>query len=766
MWFSLELAAQLMVITPQEMLGVLFFWVFPIPFIGALLTPLVGRINPKLRDYFAVFISFLAALAATALIPIVLGVSFPFPLPPWQLPWIPTLGITVGVLIDPLSVFMANIVAWLTFLIMVYSLGYMKGEASLTRYWIFMNLFLGSMLLIVMSDNLLQLFFGWEGVGLCSYQLIGFYYTDQRDKWVGVPGETALGVDMAYPPSHAGMKAFIVTRIGDVFLLAGILVIGLTAGTFSFIELAEHTPWAAQLASVGLLVPVCLSIFIGAVGKSAQFPLHEWLPDAMAGPTSVSALIHAATMVKAGVYLVARMAPLFYTLLYTYGGVQIFFYTVAGIGVFTAFLAGTQALVSSEIKKVLAYSTVSQIGYMMLGLGAAGLAPDFAGGYVASLFHLMSHAIFKASLFMAAGAVIHTVESRFLDDMGGLKHVMRITYIAMILGVLSLSGVFPFSGFWSKDAVLLATYSTGNIVFFALGIVTAGLTILYSFRMIGMVFHSPKSAHLKHLEDEGHQLHTPGKLFWVPYGILAVVSLVLGFAGPLLESGLHIFFEPLLHGISSNGGAIDQSLALVTTWTASAAALSIGGLLGYLLYIHPSFDIHKAVKQNSILRAFNKFLVNRWYINPLFYKIFVYGTIQASTSAYRRIEIGGIDQLNVKVAPAIIRGSKTVYHTVEQRGFDSANTGFAKLGIKASRVADWFDVKAIDAIANKIKGVGDWLSRKVRRLQTGITHQYVFALVAGLVVVILLFEPLLLFTPMVLVVIIVIVVITAILALR
>ncbi len=766
MWFSPELSAQLLVINPLAILGILVFWIFPIPFIGALLTPILARIHPKLRDYFAVLTSFIAALAATALIPIVLGVSFPFPLPQWQIPWIPSLGITLGVLIDPLSVFMANIVTWLTFLIMVYSLGYMKGETSLTRYWVFMNLFLGSMLLIVMSDNLLQLFFGWEGVGLCSYQLIGFYFSDRRDKWVGVPGETALGVEMAYAPSHAGMKAFIVTRIGDVFLLAGILSIGLTAGTFSFIELAEHTPWAAQLASMGLLVPVFLSIFIGAIGKSAQFPLHEWLPDAMAGPTSVSALIHAATMVKAGVYLIARMAPLFYILLSTYGGVEIFFYTVAGIGVFTAFLAGSQALVSSEIKKVLAYSTVSQIGYMMLGLGAAGLAPEFAGGYVASLFHLMSHAVFKASLFMAAGAVIHTVESRFLDDMGGLKNVMRITYVSMILGVLSLSGVPPFSGFWSKDAVLLATWSTGNTILFSLGVITAGLTILYSFRMIGMIFHSPKSAHLKHLEDEGHHLHTPNKLFWVPYGILALVSLILGFAGPLLESNLHTFFEPLFHGITSHGGEINQSLALASTWTASAVALSIGGLLGYLLYIRPSFDIHRAVKQNRVLRAFNKFLVNRWYMNPLFYKIFVYGTIRASKGAYRRIEVGGIDQLNVKVAPAIIRGSMTLNRTVEQRGFDSTNTGFAKLGVKTSRLADWIDVNAIDAIANKIKGTGGWLSQKIRRLQTGITHQYVFALVAGLVVVILLFEPLLLLNPIVLLVIIVVLVITAILSLR
>jgi NADH-quinone oxidoreductase subunit L len=766
MWLGVDTLGPSMSFDIWGVLGVIFFWVFPIPLLGALLTLLLAKVHPKARDYCAVVTSLATALAATSLVPVLLGDGLHLTLPPWQLPWIPSLGVELGVLVDPLSVFMANVVAWLAFFIMVYSLGYMKGERSLTRYWVFMNLFLGSMLLVVLSDNLLQLFFGWEGVGLCSYQLIGFYYNDARDKWVGVPGEKALNVDMAYPPSHAGMKAFLVTRIADVFLLAAILLIWLTAGTFTYIELTEHPLWAATLAGAGLLLPVCLSLFIGAIGKSAQFPFHEWLPDAMAGPTSVSALIHAATMVKAGVYLVARMTPLFYTVLLIYGGKVVFFNTVALVGVFTAFLAGTQALVSKEIKKVLAYSTISQIGYMMLGLGAAGLAPDFAGGYVASLFHLLNHAVFKASLFMAAGAIIHTVESRFLDDMGGLKNVMRITYASMILGVLSLSGVPPFAGFWSKDAILLATISTGDWFLFTLGVAASCLTILYSLRMVGMVFHADKSHHVRHLEREGVHLHEASRLFWVPYGILAMAGLGLGLAGPFLEQGLHTFLAPLFHGIAGFPGGVDQPLALLITWSGSAIALALGGLVGFRFYIRPSFDIHMVVKNNRVLRAINRFLVNRWYMNPVFYRIFAFGAIRFSRTAYERIEIGLIDKINVRVAPAIIRASSALYSSVEQHGFDSLNTGFANLAVRLSKTADWIDLHVIDGVVNRVKSAGQRVSRSVQRVQTGVIHQYVLGLVVGLVIVVVLFVPTILMMPIVLLALAAAVIIVAIAAMR
>src|SRR5437870_8766423 len=326
--------------------------------------------------------------------------------------------------------FLANIVAWISFLIMVYSLQYMKGEFGLTRYWFFMNLFIGNMLLLVLADNLLLMFFGWEGVGLCSYALIGHFYHDEPEHWVGVPGDTALGVPQAFPPSHAGMKAFVMTRIGDIALLIAIFLIFATAGTFNYLELetklAQTGNWASILSGLGLLLPTALLFFGGPIGKSAQFPLQEWLPDAMAGPSSVSALIHAATMVKAGGFLVGRMEPIFYNALLQFSLVSPFFGTIAWIGAFTAFLAATQATVAREVKKVLAYSTISQIGYMMMALGIAGLSANFIAGYTACLFHVMSYAVFKASMFLAAGWVLHAAESRFMDEMGGLSQVLRL----------------------------------------------------------------------------------------------------------------------------------------------------------------------------------------------------------------------------------------------------------------------------------------------------------------------------------------------------
>src|SRR5713101_3447410 len=408
-------------------------WITPL--VGALLTPLFAKIHSRVRDIAAVGFSLAAAVLATITALTVAQRDY-------TVSWIPSLSITAGVLVDPLSLFMANIVAWISFLIMIYSVGYMKGEFGMTRYWFFMNLFIGNMLLLVLADNLLMMFFGWEGVGLCSYALIGHYYKDQKEYWVGTPDDQALGIPQAYPPSHAGMKAFVVTRIGDIALLIAIFLIYAYAGTFNYNDLAAKLSgdgnWAASLARLGLLVPTAILFFGGPIGKSAQFPLQEWLPDAMAGPTSVSALIHAATMVKAGVFLTGRMGPLFYVALFQSNQVYPFFATIAWIGAFTAFLAATQATVAREIKKVLAYSTVSQIGYMMLALGVAGLSADFVAGYSAGLLQLMSHAIFKASLFLAAGWVIHVTETRFMDQMGGLAKAMRLTSVSMLLAGLSL----------------------------------------------------------------------------------------------------------------------------------------------------------------------------------------------------------------------------------------------------------------------------------------------------------------------------------------
>src|SRR5919206_446612 len=422
--------------------------VWILPFAGAAIIAGVARISHRIRDYVAVGFALASAIFATTLIPLGLLGSEAHS----QISWISTLGIKAGVLADPLAIVMTNLVAWISFLIFVYSTGYMHGDKDLTRYWFFMLFFIGSMQLIVLSDNLLMVFFGWEGVGLASYALIGFWYYDKKKDFVGRIGDRAAGVAMWASPTHAGMKAFLMTRAGDTMMLAGMFMIFVYSGTFGFKELLQNQAWAAQMAHQNLLVPAAVLLFGGAVGKSAQFPLNEWLLEAMTGPTPVSALIHAATMVKAGVFLVARIGPLFFAIAAIGAlNVQQFFEVVAWVGAITAFLLASQALVNPEIKKVLAYSTGSQIGYMMMGLGIAGLSTHFVDGYTAGFFHLMSHVMFKASLFMGAGALLHTVGSRFMTDMGGMRRHMKKTYIFMMLAGLSLAGApLITSGFWSK----------------------------------------------------------------------------------------------------------------------------------------------------------------------------------------------------------------------------------------------------------------------------------------------------------------------------
>jgi NADH-quinone oxidoreductase subunit L len=415
-------------------INVWLVWV--LPFVGAGIIAAVARAGHRARDYTAVGFALASAISAATLMPLALvGAEVHS-----QIPWISSLGLEAGVLADPLSIIMTNLVAWISFLIMVYSTGYMQGDKDLTRYWFFMLFFIGSMQLIVLSDNLLMLFFGWEGVGLASYALIGFWYYDRKKDYVGVEGHIAGGIPMWTSPTHAGMKAFLMTRAGDVMMLAGMFLIFVYAGTFGFVELAEDPAWAIAMSQQNLLVPAAILLFGGAIGKSAQFPLNEWLLEAMTGPTAVSALIHAATMVKAGVFLVARIGPLFFALASAgVFSVEQFFEVIAWVGAITAFLLATQALVNPEIKKVLAYSTGSQIGYMMMGLGIAGLSVNFVEGFTAGFFLLISHAIFKASLFMGAGALLHGVGSRFMNDMGGLRHHMKKTYVFMLLAGLSLA---------------------------------------------------------------------------------------------------------------------------------------------------------------------------------------------------------------------------------------------------------------------------------------------------------------------------------------
>jgi NADH-quinone oxidoreductase subunit L len=632
-----------------EGLGINIWLVWILPFVGAAIIAGVARISNKSTNYAAVGFALASAISATTLIPIGLAGEEIHS----QISWISSINLKAGVLADPLSVIMTNLVAWISFLIFVYSIGYMHGDKDLTRYWFFMLFFIGSMQLIVLSDNLLMVFFGWEGVGLASYALIGFWYYDKKKDFVGKEGHKAGGIALWYSPTHAGMKAFLMTRAGDTMMLAGMFLIFIYAGTFGFKELIADQTWAQQMASQNLLVPAAVLLFGGAVGKSAQFPLNEWLLEAMTGPTAVSALIHAATMVKAGVFLVARIGPLFFALA-AFGMTQ-FFEVVAWVGAITAFLLASQALVNPEIKKVLAYSTGSQIGYMMMGLGIAGLSTQFVDGYTAGFFHLMSHAMFKASLFMGAGALLHTVGSRFMTDMGGLRKHMKKTYIFMLLASLSLAGAPLFtSGFWSKDAIFAATLESGYAhawPLFAIGVIVAIMTAFYTFRMIGMSFFGNESKHLKQIEHSGHHLHEVSASLWVPFAILAVATISIGIVGFVFEAEIHSLLGGyLLHSFgigeeeehASEGSNTEIQILPQGETTffglnpiaaaASIGAFTIGSVLGFIFYIARKGN-PEIISRNIVTRAIWRFLYNRWYLNSALY----WGGVIAPLATYRII---------------------------------------------------------------------------------------------------------------------------------
>src|ERR687896_742213 len=626
--------------------------VWLLPFVGAAIIAAVARAGHRARDYTAVGFALASAISAATLMPLALEGAEVHS----QILWISSLNLEAGVLADPLAIVMANLVAWISFLIIVYSTGYMHGDKDLTRYWFFMLFFIGSMQLIVLSDNLLMVFFGWEGVGLASYALIGFWYYDKKKDFVGKEDHKAGGIALWYSPTHAGMKAFLMTRAGDTMMLAGMFLIFIYAGTFGFKELIADQTWAQQMASQNLLVPAAVLLFGGAVGKSAQFPLNEWLLEAMTGPTAVSALIHAATMVKAGVFLVARIAPLFFALASVGAfSVEQFFEVVAWVGAITAFLLATQALVNPEIKKVLAYSTGSQIGYMMMALGIAGLSTQFVDGYTAGFFHLMSHAMFKASLFMGAGALLHTVGSRFMTDMGGLRKHMKKTYIFMLLASLSLAGAPLFtSGFWSKDAIFAATLESGYAhawPLFAIGVIVAIMTAFYTFRMIGMSFFGNESKHLKQIEHSGHHLHEVSASLWVPFAILAVATISIGIVGFVFEAEIHSLLSGyLLHSFgigeeeehASEGSNAEIQILPQGEKTffglnpiaaaASIGAFTIGSVLGFIFYIARKGN-PEIISRNIVTKAIWRFLYNRWYLNSALY----WGGVIAPLAIYRII---------------------------------------------------------------------------------------------------------------------------------
>ena len=641
--------------------------VWVLPFVAALVMPAVGKFTHRGTGYVAVGFALASALSAALLLPGALGGAEVHD----QIPWIESVGVGAGVLADPLAVIMANVVGWISLLIMIYGTGYMRGDPALPRFWFWMMFFVGSMQLIVLSDNLLQVFFGWEGVGLASYMLISFWYRDKKKDYVGTEGHTALGLAAYYSPTHAGMKAFIMTKVGDVMMLAGMFLIFAYAGTFGFRELGADTAWASAMQAEGLLVPAAVLLFGGAIGKSAQFPLNEWLLEAMTGPTAVSALIHAATMVKAGVFLVARIGPLFFALAAAGIMVDQFFEIIAWVGAMTALLLATQGMVNPEIKKVLAYSTGSQIGYMMMALGVAGLSGQYVDGYTAGFFHLISHAMFKASLFMAAGSLLHVVGSRFMTDMGGLRKKMRKTYAFMWAAGLALMGApFITTGFWSKDAIFAAVYTSGSewaLPLYAIAVLTAVITAFYTTRMIGMVFFGKPSERVQKLDEQG-RIHEVSISMWVPYGVLAAMTIGLGLVGLGLEQDLHHMFEVYLDdafGIHSEHGGEEGLLGLNPVALGSSLAAFAAGIgLGYLFYIGRQASAERLVASNVFFYALHKLMLNRWYLNAMIYWGFVVAPLWLARGVHRYFERTAVDAgMNIGFERAAGWGARVVQGT-------------------------------------------------------------------------------------------------------
>jgi NADH-quinone oxidoreductase subunit L len=563
--------------------------------------------------------------------------------------------VNIAFAVDSLTAMLLLVVSTVGLLVHVYSIGYMNGDRGFWRFFAYLNLFMFSMLLLILGDNFLMLYVGWEAVGLCSYALIGFWYKK---------------------PSAAGAakKAFIVNRIGDLGFGLGIIAIWVSLGTLQFDEVF------AKVGSLdpGLITLIALLLFAGAVGKSAQFPLHVWLPDAMEGPTPVSALIHAATMVNAGVYMVARANPIF-------AASPTAMWVVASIGVFTALLAAAIALTQNDIKKVLAYSTVSQLAYMFLALGI--------GAWVAAIFHLVAHGFFKGLLFMGSGSVIHGAsgeqDMRFL---GGLRDRMKWTYRTMVVGSLALAGIPIFAGFFSKDEIIGEAFNRGYYLFYVIGVLVAFMTAFYTFRMIYMTFHGswrgPREA-WRHVHESAPTM------VW-PLVILAIPTTLAGlFLGIPPEGGIvHSWMEDVFHATES-AGVLAGSIA-----SGAEHGFALFGLGGLLLLIGASVG------------TAGIWLAHSWYV----------GDPEAPKRFVARIPFG--------LGPGMYAASLNKYYFDDIYGLV-----FARGGVLLGNLLWWFDAKVIDGAVN---GAG-WLAQRggglLRRAQTGRVENYGLGMAAGLVLV-------------------------------
>jgi NADH-quinone oxidoreductase subunit L len=542
-------------------------------------------------------------------------------------------AVSFGLIVDPLSILMGTIVTFISTLVFLYSIGYMEHKEGASRFWFFMGCFECSMLLLIFSDNLIMMLIGWEGVGLSSFFLISHYYDDPKEKWVGGPD----GYTPFAKPSFCGLKALLTTGIADSFMLVGIFLLFTLYGSFNFIELQR----LAGVTSVSppLLLLASALIIIGPLGKSAQFPFQEWLPEAMAGPTPVSALLHSATMVKAGVYLVARLS-IFYSLL---GAVyplasSTFFMIATALGLATVIIGSLYGCIAIEMKKILAYSTVSQLGYMFVALGIAGISGNPLLGMAAALFHLISHSIFKSSLFLSAGSIIHGTHTIYITEMGRLRKSMPKAFVAMTLATLSLAALPPFLGFWSKDAILAAVYPVNFIVGILLA-AAAILTVFYSMRMIWYTFFgSPK---------EWLNLHREKTLIMVPPLLLAVLTFILGLFGPQIDLQLNEILRQWLH--YEVGYTLGSSMAYISSLT----VLIVGLSAAYLLYPRKN---SAAKSLSTSLLSVAVFLRDRPFDKA--YHSVSRGAIEASRKLYSFEMM--LNQLTVALATGTIRLAKAL----------------------------------------------------------------------------------------------------------
>ena len=604
---------QVCMITQIEFILKPWFLVFLLPILGAFISVIIGRFNSLFRTIFSVAITGL-----TFALGLLLCINATWD--EYVIHFVPS-GVTNGmityfdtsVVIDSLSVFMALIASGLGFLIAIFSIDYMKEDEALNRYWFFLQLFVGGMILLVVAGDLIFLYTGWKIVGVCSYFLIGHYFHKPDPQ-----GSLAI---------KSGIKAFLTTLVGDIALLGGLGILWLELRTVNIFSIMKG--FATLTESQQLLI--ALLIFTGAVGKSAQFPLITWLSspgsvdiDAMQGPTTVSALIHAATMVKAGVYLMSR-----FFFVFAAAKIETFYIVMAFIIAITAVITAASALVSIDIKRVLAYSTVSQLSYMFLSICIAGLSfldLDYDIGYHAFLstqFHILSHAIFKALLFLSAGAIIHSLQNeRNIKKMGGLFHELKIIAIPMFIGILALSGVPPFNGYFSKESILGAAwelFQAGDamapiaLILFLLGVVTAGLTAAYSIRLFLMVFMGEKPDNL--------EVHKPGIFMTTVVIILAGFTVITGFMAPLIT----LFFDQILSYFLISDVVFSHTfshyeLLLVPTVETfvptffTLTSVTIGALSSYLLYKDGSKEI-VLISNNSFLRSLQIIAAEGFYID-------------------------------------------------------------------------------------------------------------------------------------------------------